>query len=352
MRYIATWFWPAFSLIFCMTTGHWEDSTISLFQVGLLGCITSAVYLTYDFFHDGDAVYDILDVPDIGSHICRIGVIVDVLILVAGLFGSRLTVITDWFASNGTLLNLIYLGALLLIGLFYFLSKHSKGGASAFSQKEMAKKPKQALGLLLLIPALMILAFNGHPVNRMDTLKPIPLSELSIINYITLASLAITLLRLMIQDGFIHKNWSGVWQTFFISSILMVVSFCYLVLERVLVAELGNTWLGIIFNLLFLAIDTFFLLYSYVFIFYPILSISMPMLGAYGDGEEEDDQERKAYKKKLDDQERMFNAITGTGPFTDLTAAELGLKSAQEYLTDQLYREEKLREYDRKHGKD
>ncbi len=351
MRYIAIWFWPVVYLVFDIATGNLEGMFDSFFQIGLLGCVTSAAYLIYDLFHDGDALYDILEVPDVGSHICRIGIIADVLILVVGLFKSRLTDIVDWFVSNGMSLNLIYLGAILSIGIFYLLSRNSAGGPSAFSGIAIANKPKQVLGLILFIPSLMIFIFNGHPVNRMDILSPIPLSEWSLINYITLGAFVLILLRLIILDGCVQKNWGGVWKTFFVLSILTVVSFGYLVLERALAAEMGTTWLGVIFHLAFLAIETVFLLYSYIFIFYPILSIGVPVLAAFGDSGEKDDPEREAYKMKLDDRERMFNAITGTGPFTDQTAAELGLKSAQEQLLDELYREEKLRQYDRKHRK-
>lgn len=352
MLYIAIWFWPVAYLVFGIATGNLEGMFDSFFQIGLLGCVTSAVYLIYDLFHDGDALYDILDAPDAGGHICRFGIIADVLIMVVGLFKSRLTdIIVDWFVSNGMRLNLIYLGVVLSIGIFYLLSRNSAGGSSAFSGKAIADKPKQVLGLILFIPSLMIFIFNGHPVNRMDILSPIPLSEWSLVSYITLGAFVLILLRLIILDGCIQKNWGGVWKTFFILSILTVISFGYLVLERALTAEIGTTWLGVIFSLGFLAIESIFLLYSYIFIFYPILSIGVPVLAAFGDSGEEDDPEREAYKKKLDDRERMFNAITGTGPFTDQTAAELGLKSAQEQLLDELYREEKLREYDRKHEK-
>lgn len=370
--FIAAWFWPVITIVTMMKDGTpMEEMASSLFETGFMGCLIVMIYMTVSIFSDGDS-WEELFYPDSGwGHLARIGCVVDVICLFAGVHISYHGVIQSWVKDNGLQLNLSYILIILFVVFLNWkanrVRKKEKIGTDTSEEAFLPfiEDEKSFVAFLLFVPTLVLYVFNGMPDGgRYNMLAPIPLAEWQWANKLSLAALILTLVKYVIIQGFLKKQYANIWKNFALFANIGVVAFLVVLMQRGLHIVLDGGFSLAIFLIVSTGIETLFQLYSYLFILYCVIDFFAPgtireiriaaeireMENFRKNGMKK--MAREEYEKELDEKERKLNERLGLGPYTneEIHMRRTGESIAEynEYAMNSFLREQKLEKYDKK----
>ncbi|MDE6622290.1 MAG: hypothetical protein K2K74_17730 [Lachnospiraceae bacterium] len=360
MLFILSWMFPVILVILAFLgdsggIGGIAGIPENMFIVGVLGCVFVFVYVTINTYRNGDALDRLFDPIEVFDRLSQIGCIVDLIFFIAGIFISHTETISRWVKENTPAQNAGYVFALFAVIVLNLLAARFRRAEAKGILEIALFSPglqKLMIGFCLLVPALVLYTFNGMPGdNRFATLSPIPFSQWQWLSKLYLIAFLLSLAKCILLEGIVARNFPGVLRILAQLANVGVVAFIFVVLERPL-----QTVRSFIIYLPLLVIEGFFQFYSYIFILYSAIDFFRPgAITATRKAREAQDLRnagaraaRAEYEQKLDGEERILNALSGHGPYTDDEALALGKESAGEYLTGRIRREQKLSDFEKK----
>ena len=343
--------------------GVLEQYLANLADVGFLGIVVTIIGLVVT----GGAMLEVLD-HKLTAFIAGLGLAVDLLCL---LVFPHTEAIASWIKTNGLLGNGIYLGLLLVTILVNRrcareLKVLDEIASSARITRQGEKEdvavkvngasvfiPVNAIiAPLLMVPSVVLYIYDGFAnidTKHMSQMTPnLDVLHWSFAIKISCVFLIIVLLRYLLPA--ISKGSPLGWV--FLAGILdlAALAFVYLLLERALYPLVDGLLTTVLLYFPMLIISGFFHFYAYIFFLVCLINFISP--GAVRRWRLSNEAAAQAkvlagmdkadMEQRLDAEERILNALSGTGPYTDEEALARGSISTQEYLTGQIYREQKL----------
>ncbi len=249
--------------------------------------------------------------------------------------------IVRWCKTDGKGQFPVYLGILLAVILLSIIS-HRVKKKQGNPEMPLFKLP---VTLYFLIPSLVMYIYDGLDMElHMGELVP----NLDILGWrwnMKVTAVVFLILALKFFISVARQDGSFFWIAAAHFGKVVVFCFLYVLLERSIypISYQGLSTTILLFIPMTL-VPAFFHLFSYL----SFLNLFLPgtfrslRLQKEEEAAQEADKEREALEKEMDDKERMFNALTGDGPYTDAEALGRGKLSTEEYVTRGILREQEI----------